>query len=78
MSDFTLTLADPFAGLDGDEDEPVAQKDLVHIRMQQRNGRKCITTVQGLNPELDMKKIVKAIKKVGRAPALARGRRPGW
>lgn len=35
----------------------------MHIRVQQRNGRKCITTVQGLNAELDMKKIVKAIKK---------------
>merc|ERR1712188_243629 len=38
-------------------------KDLVHIRVQQRNGRKCITTVQGLNQDLDLKKILKAIKK---------------
>jgi len=37
--------------------------DLIHIRVQQRNGRKCITTVQGLSEELDMKKILKAIKK---------------
>lgn len=35
----------------------------MHIRVQQRNGRKCITTVQGLNPALDLKKIMKAIKK---------------
>ena len=39
------------------------QKDLVHVRVQQRNGRKCITTVQGLNQQLDLKKILKAIKK---------------
>ena len=26
-------------------------------------GRKCITTVQGLNEQLDLKKIIKAIKK---------------
>jgi len=37
--------------------------DLIHIRVQQRNGRKCITTVQGLDAELDLKKILKALKK---------------
>ena len=37
--------------------------DLIHIRVQQRNGRKCITTVQGLDPQLDLKKIIKAVKK---------------
>ena len=37
--------------------------DLIHIRVQQRNGRKCITTVQGLDAALDLKKILKAIKK---------------
>merc|ERR1712216_846926 len=35
----------------------------VHIRVQQRNGRKCISTVQGLAPDLDIKKILKYIKK---------------
>jgi len=40
-----------------------SKHDMVHIRVQQRNGRKCITTVQGLNAELDLKKILKAIKK---------------
>jgi len=39
------------------------QKDLIHIRVQQRNGRKCITTVQGLDEQLDLKKIIKAVKK---------------
>ena len=37
--------------------------DLVHIRVQQRNGRKCITTVQGLDQALDLKKILKTLKK---------------
>lgn len=36
---------------------------LVHIRIQQRNGRKTLTTVQGLNPDYDFKKIVKVAKK---------------
>lgn len=36
----------------------------IHIRVQQRNGRKCITTVQGLDDDLDLKRICKAMKKV--------------
>lgn len=35
----------------------------VHIRIQQRNGRKSLTTVQGLAIDLDLKKILKALKK---------------
>ena len=35
----------------------------VHIRVQQRNGRKCITTVQGMADDLDIKRITKAFKK---------------
>jgi len=46
-----------------EEDEVSGKKNLVHIRVQQRNGRKCITTVQGLDAQLDLKKILKAIKK---------------
>ena len=44
------------------EEEQV--KSNVHIRVQQRNGRKCVTTVQGLADDLDLKKIVKYVKKV--------------
>jgi len=50
---------DPFADAEADSQ----QKDLIHIRVQQRNGRKCITTVQGLDQQLDLKKISKTIKK---------------
>jgi len=56
-------FADPFGAGDEAEDAPAQKADLIHIRVQQRNGRKCITTIQGLNQDLDMKKIVKAIKK---------------
>jgi translation initiation factor 1 len=52
---------DPFA-----EDHDVgagSSGDYVHIRIQQRNGRKTLTTVQGIPPEYDFKKIVKACKK---------------
>lgn len=35
----------------------------VHIRIQQRNGRKTLTTLQGLPKEYDAKKLLKAFKK---------------
>jgi len=35
----------------------------IHVRVQQRNGRKCITTVAGLADDLDIKRICKAFKK---------------
>jgi len=54
---------DPFAdAAKGDEDG--VQDGLVHIRIQQRNGRKTLTTVQGLSKEYDLKKIVRSCKKV--------------
>ena len=34
------------------------------IRIQQRNGRKSLTTVAGLSTDLDLKKILKYLKKV--------------
>lgn len=38
-------------------------EDKVHVRIQQRSGRKCITTVAGLADDLDIKRICKAFKK---------------
>lgn len=35
----------------------------IHIRIQQRNGRKTITTLQGVPTEYDPKKLLKAFKK---------------
>jgi len=46
-----------------DADEKAGDKSKVHIRVQQRNGRKCITTVAGLADDLDVKRICKAFKK---------------
>lgn len=54
---------DPFADAIKGADDDV-QDGLVHIRIQQRNGRKTLTTVQGLSAEYDLKKIVRACKKV--------------
>ncbi|TCD68894.1 Eukaryotic translation initiation factor eIF-1 [Steccherinum ochraceum] len=61
-----LTAFDPFA----DEGDPLAQndsvgsqQDYIHIRIQQRNGRKTLTTLQGLPKEYDARKLLKAFKK---------------
>jgi translation initiation factor 1 len=35
----------------------------VHIRLQQRNGRKCITTIQGLSSDIDLKRLQRTFKK---------------
>ena len=35
----------------------------VHLRIQQRTARKSITIVENLNPELDLKKILKFMRK---------------
>lgn len=39
------------------------KNDLIHIRLQQRNGRKTLTTIQGLTTDYDLKKITKTLKK---------------
>lgn len=53
---------DPFADANA-EDSGVASKDYVHVRIQQRNGRKSLTTVQGLKKEFSYNKILKDLKK---------------
>ncbi len=50
---------DPFSKAAGKD--PSSKK--VHVRVQQRNGRKCITTVEGLADDLDLHKITRALKK---------------
>merc|ERR1712062_39435 len=40
-----------------------SQSNVIHIRIQQRNGRKTLTTVQGISDDYDKKKIAKACKK---------------
>jgi len=58
---------DPFADVEEGETAGEAAKkkgqDYIHIRIQQRNGRKTLTTIQGLPKRFDQKKILKVIKK---------------
>jgi len=75
MSVENFKKKDPFAADFDDEELDVgkstdefksaktAQADHIHIRIQQRNGRKTLTTIQGLPAEYDPKKVLKAAKK---------------
>ncbi|KAG3293290.1 EIF1 [Ictidomys tridecemlineatus] len=47
----------------GDDLLSAGTEDSIHIRIQQRNGRKTLTTVQGIADDYDKKKLVKAFKK---------------
>ncbi|GMJ11498.1 hypothetical protein like AT1G54290 [Hibiscus trionum] len=65
MSDLDVqipTAFDPFADANA-EDSGAGTKEYVHIRIQQRNGRKSLTTVQGLKKEFSYNKILKDLKK---------------
>ncbi|KAG8713911.1 Eukaryotic translation initiation factor eIF-1 [Ceratobasidium sp. 395] len=65
MSVQNFTKYDPFAD-EGDalgESSVGSQQNYIHIRIQQRNGRKTLTTLQGLPKEYDSKKLLKAFKK---------------
>eukprot|EP00250_Pteridium_aquilinum_P003306 c13631_g1_i1 orf=211-558(+) len=55
---------DPFADANADNsDSAGTTKEYVHVRTQQRNGRKSLTTVQGLKKEYNYNKILKDFKK---------------
>ncbi|KAH7434626.1 hypothetical protein KP509_06G026700 [Ceratopteris richardii] len=65
MSELDVELSgsfDPFAEASG-EDSTAGAKDYVHVRIQQRNGRKSLTTVQGLKKEYNYNRILKDFKK---------------
>ncbi|ONM37220.1 GOS2-like protein [Zea mays] len=67
MSDLDVQLPsafDPFAEANAEDSSAGAgSKDYVHVRIQQRNGRKSLTTVQGLKKEYSYNKILKDLKK---------------
>lgn len=61
-----LRSFDPFADAQDNDTGEVTQKQTqtnIHIRIQQRNGRKTLTTVEGIPSKFDLKKILKVIKK---------------
>lgn len=55
---------DPFADASKADDLlPVGTEGYIHIRIQQRNGRKSLTAAQGIADDYDKKKLVKVFKK---------------
>lgn len=59
---FPFHVADPFKDPEAEDAGP-GTKDYVHVRIQQRNGRKCLTTIQGLRKDYNYNKILKDFKK---------------
>ena len=59
-----LQPLDPFAEAEAEANAKQLPSNLqqIHLRCQQRNGRKCITTVQGLSDSLDLKRMLKTFK----------------
>ncbi|KAI9362329.1 translation initiation factor SUI1 [Pilaira anomala] len=53
---------DPFADVE-EEQGGGSTTNYLHLRIQQRNGRKTLTTLQGLPKEIDSKRLLKAVKK---------------
>ena len=64
----SFATTDPFSDASKGLRETSLQETPIHIRIQQRNGRKTLTTVQGIHDSYDKKKLVKAFKKVGIQP----------
>ncbi|KAF9582259.1 Eukaryotic translation initiation factor eIF-1 [Lunasporangiospora selenospora] len=63
MSDIqNLVTYDPFADT-GNSGDSADQQSYIHIRIQQRNGRKTLTTIQGLPSQFDQKTMLKVFKK---------------
>ncbi|KZT58980.1 eukaryotic translation initiation factor 1 [Calocera cornea HHB12733] len=67
MSGPIFNKYDPFAEGDGEaginETDNSGNEQYIHIRIQQRNGRKTLTTLSGLPKQYDPKKLLKAFKK---------------
>lgn len=56
---------DAFKDAEGqDGGDASVTKNYIHVRVQQRNGRKSLTTIQGIDPAVSYKKVLKAFKKV--------------
>ena len=61
--DLTITNIINFNSFDNESELTKKHQNFIHLRIQQRNGKKTLTTIQGLSQDLDLKKITKAFKK---------------
>jgi translation initiation factor 1 len=46
-----------------DDDQAQVSQEHIHLRIQQRNGRKCITLIEGIPQDIDLKKVLRFFKK---------------
>jgi translation initiation factor 1 len=44
-------------------DENTSTTNYVHVRLQKRNNRKCLTIVEGMPKDIDLKKVIRYFKK---------------
>ncbi|KAL5076280.1 hypothetical protein RYX36_015264 [Vicia faba] len=63
MSEFDTNIPTTFDPFAEDSGAGAGTKEYVHVRVQQRNGRKSLTNVQGLKKEFSYSKILKDLKK---------------
>eukprot|EP00736_Rhodelphis_marinus_P008430 Rmarinus@m.29918 len=59
-----LESRDLFAEAEGLAPGKSKKQNLCHIRIQQRNRKKCLTTVDGIPKDIDHKKVLKAFKQM--------------
>lgn len=52
-----------FEEFDEDIDFDDIESNIIHLRVQQRNTSKYLTVIEGLDPSIDIKKILKILKK---------------
>jgi translation initiation factor 1 len=46
-----------------EDDHQTPAQEHIHLRIQQRNGRKCITLIEGFPQDIDLKKVLRYFKK---------------
>jgi translation initiation factor 1 len=64
IGELLLSSFDPFADAErADEGDGAPRDGAVHLRMQQRNGRKSLTTVQGISPAYNYARILRDLKR---------------
>ncbi|KAK1581379.1 hypothetical protein Q3G72_005555 [Acer saccharum] len=63
MVDLDVQIPSAYDPFSDTKDSAPGAKGYVHLRVQQRNGKKCLTTVQGLREDFSYQKILKDLKK---------------
>jgi translation initiation factor 1 len=49
--------------IEGDLEETTSTSNFVHVRIQKRNNKKCLTLIEGFPKDIDLKKVLRYFKK---------------